>query len=32
VDKWLPWNLSVQQKKEMAQEEEEPAEESPEKG
>jgi transposase len=32
VNKWLPWNLTAQQKKEMAQEEEEPAEESQEKG
>jgi transposase len=28
VDRWMPWNLTAQQKKEMAQEEEEPAEES----
>ena len=28
VEKWLPWNLSAQQRKEMAQAEEEPAEES----
>jgi transposase len=32
VDGWMPWNLTAQQKKEMAQEEETPAEESPEKG
>jgi transposase len=32
VDRWMPWNLTAQQKKEMAQEEEEPAEESQEKG
>lgn len=32
VDRWMPWNLTAQQKREMAQEEEEPAEESQEKG
>jgi transposase len=32
VDKWLPWNLTAQQRQEMAQEEDEPAEESQQKG
>jgi transposase len=32
VQKWMPWNLTAQQKKEMAQEEEEPGEESDHKG
>jgi len=32
VDRWMPWNLTAQQKKEMAQEEEEPGEESQHKG
>ena len=32
VDRWMPWNLTAQQKMEMAQEEEEPGEESQKKG
>jgi transposase len=32
VDGWMPWNLTAQQKQQMAQEEEEPGEESQEKG
>jgi transposase len=32
VERWMPWNLTAQQKQEMAQEEEEPAEERQQKG